>query len=81
MSDTNVLSHLEAGDLVITSFWERNVTIVHAKNIALFFRDTGFTKSIVSPGGLVAAESDTSYMGTKVDTCKLGQSSPSTANV
>lgn len=77
----DVLSHLEASDLVISSFWNRNIAIVHAKNIALFLRNTGLTESVVAPCCLVAAKSDTSNMGSKVNTSELGKGAPPTANV
>lgn len=76
-----MLSHLETGNLVIASFLERNVTIIHAKDPALFLRDTGLSESVIAPSSLVATKSDTGYMSTEVDTGKICKSSPSAANI
>lgn len=76
-----MLSHLEAGDLVVLALWNGNVAIVHAEDSALLFGDTSLAETVVSPGSLVTAKGDTSYLGAKVDTGKLGQSSPAASNI
>jgi len=81
MSNTNMLSHLETGDLIVFSFRDRDITIIHAENVALLLRDASLAKSVVAPSGLIATKSDTSSFCTIVDTCELSQCSPAASNV
>ena len=81
VADTDVLSHLEAGDLVVFALWNGDIAIVHAEDSALLFSDTSLAETVVSPGSLVTAKGDTSYLGAEVDTGKLGQSSPPASNI
>lgn len=81
MSHTNVLSHLETGDLLVFAFWDWDVTVIHAENLALLLGDASLAKSIVTPSSLVATESDSSSPCTVVDTGEFGKSSPSTADI
>lgn len=81
VANTDVLSHLETGDLVILALWDGNIAVVHAEDSALLFGDTGLAKTVVSPGGLVTAKSDTCDVGAEVNTGKLGQSSPAATNI
>lgn len=81
MSNTNVFGHFKTGDLVVFSFWNRDITIVHAENVALLLGDASLAKSIVAPSGLVATKGDTSSFCTIVDTSKFCQGSPSASNI
>lgn len=81
VSDTNVLGHLQARDSLVLSFWNWNISVIHAKNSGLRFLNTSTTKSRVSPSSLVLSQSDTSNMSAIVDGSVLGKSSPSTADV
>jgi hypothetical protein len=81
VADTNVLSHLEAGDLVVLALWNRDIAVVHAEDSALLLGDTSLAETVVSPGSLVTAKGDTSHLSAKVDTGKLGQGSPAASNI
>ena len=81
MADTNVLSHFKAGDLVVAAFWDWNIAVIHAENAGLLLWNTDAAETGVTPGGLVASESDTGNVGAEVDGSKLGKSSPSAADV
>jgi hypothetical protein len=80
-ADADVLSHLETSDLVVTTLGNRDIAVVHAQNLALLLGDARLTQRIVSPRGLVAAQSDTSHLGIKVAAGESSKSTPSTANV
>jgi hypothetical protein len=62
-----MLGHLETGDLVVLPFWDGNVAVIHAQNLALLLRDTSLSETIITPSSLVAAESDTGGFGAIVD--------------
>src|ERR1700753_4020158 len=51
-----MFGHFKAGDLVIFTLRNRNVSIVHAKDTALRFRDTSFNEACITPCGLVTAK-------------------------
>jgi hypothetical protein len=55
VADTDMLSHLKTGYLVVATFRYRNVTIIHAKNLALLLGNASLPQRIVAPSGLVAA--------------------------
>ena len=79
LEDADVLGHFEAGNLVVLLL--RNVPVVHAENLALGLGDTGLSQTLIAPGGLVPAQSDTSGMGSIVDAGKLGQGAPAASNI
>lgn len=81
MSDTNVLSHLETCDFVVFALWNWDIAVIHAKNFGLFLSNSSPSETIVTPGSLVTAQSDTSSLSTVVDTGKFGKGSPSTTNI
>ena len=81
MADTNVLSHLKAGDLVVTTLWNWDVTVIHTQDAGLLLRDAGIAEASVTPGGLVASKSDAGNVCAEVDRGELGKSSPSAADV
>lgn len=81
MTDTDVLSHLEAGNLVIASRGNRGVTVVHAQDVALLLIDANLAEGIVAPSSLVATQRDTSSLGAVVDTGKTSQSTPTAAKI
>ena len=81
VTDTDVLGHLEAGNLLVATGRNRNIAVIHAENVGLVLSDTRFPQAVVAPLGLVAAEGDTSNMSTVVNRCEPGQSTPAAANV
>lgn len=80
-AETDVLSHLEAGDLVVVALGSGDFTVVHAEDAALRLGDTVLTETLSCERSTSLGKSDTS----NVDTIVLGsvgsKSSPSTANV
>jgi len=81
VANTNVLGHLQASNFVVATLRNRNVAVVHAKDLALLLRDAGLAESIVAPGSLVATESDAGHLGTVVHTGKTGKGPPTTADI
>ena len=81
VANTDVLRHLETGDLLVASFGTGSITVVHTENAALGLIDTSLTETIVTPLGLVTTKSDTSDVSTIVDRSVLSQSTPATAKV
>ena len=81
MADTNVLSHLKAGDLVVTPLWNWDVTVIHAQDAGLLLWNAGIAEASVTPGSLVTSKCDTGNVCAEVDRGELGKSSPSAANV
>lgn len=81
VTDTNVLGHLETSDLVVTACWDWDITVIHAKNSGLLLKDSNSAEARVTPSSLVTSKSDTGDMSAEVDGSKLGESSPTAANV
>lgn len=81
VTDTNVLGHLETGDLLVAALNTRGIAVVGADNAGLVLLNASLAKTVVTPGSLVAAESDTSNVGTVVNGGVLGESSPATAEI
>lgn len=81
VADTNVLRHLKAGDLLVATLGNGNITVIHAEDLALLLGDTGLAHAAVTPSGLVAAKSDTGDVGAILLTGKAGKSAPATANI
>lgn len=81
VANTDVLGHLETGNSLVLALWDGDITVVHAENLALLLRDAVLAKTVVAPGSLVATKRDTSDVSTVVDTGKLGQGTPATADV
>ena len=81
MADTDVLSHLKTGDLVVTTLGNGDITVVHAQNLALLLGDASLAHGVVAPGGLVASKSDTGDVGAVVDRGETGQGTPTASNV
>lgn len=81
VTDTDVLRHLQAGDFLVASRNSGSITVVGAKDTALRLLNTSFAESIVTPGSLVATESDTGDMGTIMNGSVFGESTPATAEV
>lgn len=81
VTDTDVFGHFQAGDFVVAALGDGDVAVVHAENSGLVLGDASLAEAIVTPGSLVAAESDTSDVSTVLDRGKLGQGAPATANV
>jgi hypothetical protein len=81
VTDTNVLSHLETGDLLVTALNTGSITVVGADNAGLVLLNASLAKTIVTPGSLIASESDTGNVSTIVDGGVLGEGSPATAEI
>lgn len=81
VTNTDVLSHLETCDLVVTTSGDWDFAVVHAENPRLVLLDTSPPETAVTPGSLVAAECDTSDVSTVVDGSEFGESTPAAANV
>jgi hypothetical protein len=81
VADTDVLGHLQAGDLVVVAFGDGDITVVHAQDLALFLGDAGLAESPVAPGSLIATESNTSDLGAEVDAGEASKSAPTTADI
>lgn len=81
VTDTDVLGHFEAGDLVVLALGNGSVAVVHAQDTALLLGDTELAETAVTPGSLVATESNTSDLSTVVGRSELGESAPATAEV
>ena len=81
MTDTNVLGHLETGNLLVATLNARGVTVVGADNAALGFLNASLAETIVTPGSLVTTESDTSDVSTVVNGGKFSKGTPAAAKV
>lgn len=81
VTDTDVLGHLETGDLVVLALGNGSIAIVHAQDTALLIGNTELTETAVAPGSLVATESNTSNLSTVVGRSELGESAPTTAEI
>lgn len=81
MAHADVLSHFKTGDLLESAGWVGGVTVIAAEDTALGFLNTGGAETLVSPGSLVAAKSNSSGMCTVVNAGIFGESAPATAEV
>lgn len=81
VADTDVLGHLETGDLLVTALNTGRITVIGANDTALRFLNASLTETIVTPGSLVAAKSDTGDLSAVVDGGVLSKSTPATAKV
>ena len=81
VTDTNVLSHLKAGDLVVAAGWNWDITVIHAQDSALLLWNASSAEASVAPGSLVATKGNAGNVGAKVNAGELGKSSPSAANI
>jgi len=81
VTDTNVLGHLKAGDLVVTTLGNGDIAVVHAQNLALILGDASVAQSIIAPLCLVATKSDTGNLSAVVDAGEAGKSAPAAANI
>lgn len=81
VADTDVLGHLKAGNLLVSTLNAGSITVVGADDAALRLLNTSLAETIVTPGSLVTTKSDTSDVGTVVSGSVLGESAPATAKV
>lgn len=81
MANTDVLGHLQAGNLVVLSRRDGSVTVIGADNARLRLRDAITEETRVTPGGLVLSESDTGDMSAVVLGGKACEGSPSAAEI
>lgn len=78
-ADTNVLAHLQLGNLIELLLGD--ITVVHAENAALLIGNTSLLKSIIAPRSLVLSNSNTSNLSAVVQRSEAGKSTPATANI
>lgn len=81
VTDTDVLGHLKASDLLVTAINPRSVTVVKAQDTALRLINTGIAETLVTPSSLVATQGDTSDLSAIVNRSILGQSTPATTEI
>lgn len=81
MTNTDVLGHLETGDLLVTALNTGRITVIGANDTALRFLNASLAETVVTPGSLVAAKSNTGNLGAVVNGSVLGKSTPATAEV
>lgn len=81
VSDANVFSHFETGNLVVAAGGDRDIAVVHAQDVGLFLTDTCFPEAAVAPGGLVTPKGDAGNMCTVFGRSELGQGAPATADI
>lgn len=81
VTDADVFGHLQTGDLVVAALGDRDISIVHAQDVALFLRDTDLTHGVVAPSSLVTTKRDTSSLRTVVGTGEAGKGAPAAANI
>lgn len=78
---TDVLSHLQASDLLVAAGNPGRITVVQAQNAALRLVNASLAQSVVAPFGLVAAQGDTRRVRTVVHRGVLDQRAPTAAQV
>ena len=81
VTDTDVFGHLKTGDLVVLALRNGSVAVIHAEDAALLLGNTELAETAVTPGSLVATESDASDLSTVVGRSELGEGTPATAEV
>lgn len=81
VADTDVLSHLETSDVLVSTLNTGSIAVVTAKNAALVLLNSSLAKTIVTPCGLVAAKSDTGNVSAVVGRGVLSKSSPAAAKI
>lgn len=78
-ADTDVLAHLQLGDLV--ELLLGNITVVGAKDAALGFGNTSSAEAVVAPKGLVAGNGNTGDVGAVVDGSEAGEGTPTATDI
>ena len=81
MANTNMLRHFQASYLLVAATRHGDVSVVHAKNITLVFRDASLSEAIVPPSGLIASKGDASRLSIIIDRGIFGKSSPAASNI
>lgn len=81
VTNTNVLGHLETGDLLVSTVDTGSITVVGADNATLALLNTGLAETVVTPGCLVTTKSDTGDVSAVVSGRVLSESSPATAKI
>ena len=81
VTNTDVLSHLETSNLVVTTRGNGDLAVVHAEDLGLILLDTNAPETVVAPGSLVATECDPSDVSTVVGRGELGEGTPTAADV
>ena len=81
VTNTDVLGHLETGNLVVATSGDRDLAVIHTENLGLVLLDTNSPETVVTPGSLIATKGDTSNVSTVVGGSELGESTPTATNV
>lgn len=81
VTDTDVLGHLQAGNLLVATLNAGRITVIGADDAALRLLNASLAETVVTPGSLVTTKSDTSNLSTVVNGGELGESTPATAKV
>ena len=81
LANTDVLGHLQTRDLLVAALGDRDVSVVHAKDLALLLGNADVAHGLVAPGGLVAAERNTRDLSSVVDTGEAREGAPTAADV
>ena len=81
VSHADVLGHLETSDLVIATFGDGDIAVIHTEDLTLILGYTRLSQPFITPSGLVSSKSHTRRMGFIVHACKVGECAPSTADV
>jgi hypothetical protein len=81
VADTDVLGHLETGDLLVSTLNTGSIAVVTAQNATLGLLNTGLAETVVTPGSLVTTKGDTSNVSTVVGGSVLGEGTPATAEI
>lgn len=81
VTDTDVLSHLKTGDLVVATRGDGNFAVIHAENVGLFSLNASLPETVVAPSSLVTTQRNTSDLCAIVYGGELCECAPSAANV
>lgn len=79
LADSDVLSHLETGDLV--PLLAGDITVIHTLDAGLMGGDAVLLDAVVSEGGLVQAEGDTSRVRSVVLSSIGGEGTPTASDI
>lgn len=81
VADTDVLGHLQAGNLLVATLNAGRITVVGADDAALRLLNASLAETVVTPSSLVTTKGNTGDMSTVVNRGVLGEGTPATAKV
>lgn len=81
VTNTNMLGHLETGNLLVATLDARSITVVGAQDATLVFLNTGNAETFVTPSSLITTKSDTSDVGAVVNRGVLSEGTPTAAKI